>query len=57
MSLVPPEVQMTRALAIAYHRNEKVTGETVNHYASALHSESPAPLAAPKPSLAPSRKN
>jgi pimeloyl-ACP methyl ester carboxylesterase len=39
MSLVPPEVQMTRALAIAYHRDEKVTAETVNHYASALHSE------------------
>ena len=39
MSLVPPEVQMTRALEIAYHRDEKVTAETVNHYASALHSE------------------
>ena len=39
MSLVPPEVQMTHALSIAYYKNEKVTEETVNHYASALHSE------------------
>ena len=39
MSLVPPEVQMTRALSIAYHRDDKVTEETVNHYASALRSE------------------
>lgn len=39
MSLVPPEVQMTRALEIAYHKDEKVTKETVNQYASALHSE------------------
>jgi len=39
ISLVPPEVQMTRALAIAYYRDDKVTAETVNHYASALHTE------------------
>jgi pimeloyl-ACP methyl ester carboxylesterase len=39
MSLVPPEVQMTRALSIAYYKDEKVTADTVNHYASALHSE------------------
>jgi pimeloyl-ACP methyl ester carboxylesterase len=39
MSLVPPEVQMTRALSIAYHHDENVTADTVNHYASALHSE------------------
>jgi pimeloyl-ACP methyl ester carboxylesterase len=39
MSLVPPEVQMTHALSIAYYKDEKVTEETVNHYASALHSE------------------
>ena len=39
MSLVPPEVQMTHALSIAYYKDEKVTEDTVNHYASALHSE------------------
>ncbi len=39
MTLVPPEVQMTRALSIAYYKDEKVTKETVDHYASALHSE------------------
>ena len=39
MSLVPPEVQMTHALSIAYYKDEKVTEETVNHYASALRSE------------------
>jgi pimeloyl-ACP methyl ester carboxylesterase len=39
MSLVPPEVQMARALAIAYYKGEKVTADTVHHYASALHSE------------------
>ena len=39
MSLVPPEVQMARALSIAYYKDEKVTADTVNHYASALHSE------------------
>ena len=39
MSLVPPEVQLTRALSIAYYKDEKVTADTVNHYASALHSE------------------
>jgi pimeloyl-ACP methyl ester carboxylesterase len=39
MSLVPPEVQMTRALSIAYHDDKQVTADTVNHYASALHTE------------------
>lgn len=39
MTLVPPEVQMSRALAIAYYRDETVTEETVNNYASALRSE------------------
>jgi pimeloyl-ACP methyl ester carboxylesterase len=39
LQLVPPELQMARALAIAYHEDGKVTQETVNNYASALHSE------------------
>ncbi|WP_088347808.1 MULTISPECIES: alpha/beta hydrolase [Rhodomicrobium] len=39
MSLIPPEVQMERALAMAYHEDGKVTPETVANYASALHSE------------------
>jgi len=39
MTLVPPEVQMARALSIAYYKDEKVTKETVDNYASALHSE------------------
>jgi pimeloyl-ACP methyl ester carboxylesterase len=39
ISLIPPEVQMERALAIAYHEDGKVTPETVANYASALHSE------------------
>lgn len=39
LSLVPPEVQMERALAIAYHQDDKVTKEAINTYASALHSE------------------
>lgn len=39
MSLIPPEVQMERALAIAYHEDGKVTPETISNYASALHSE------------------
>ncbi len=39
LSLVPPEVQMERALSIAYYEDSKVTEETVKTYASALHSE------------------
>ena len=39
MSLIPPEVQMAQALAVAYRHDEKVTADTVNHYASALHTE------------------
>jgi pimeloyl-ACP methyl ester carboxylesterase len=39
MSVIPPEVQAARALAIAYHENSKVTPEAVSHYASALYSE------------------
>jgi pimeloyl-ACP methyl ester carboxylesterase len=39
LQIVPPELQMARALAIAYHEDGKVTQETVNNYASALHSE------------------
>jgi len=39
LSLVPPEVQMERALAVAYYQDGDVTQETVNNYASALHSE------------------
>lgn len=39
LSIVPPEVQMERALSIAYYESDKVSPETVNTYASALHSE------------------
>ncbi len=39
MTLIPPEVQMAQALAVAYRHDEKVTADTVNHYASALHTE------------------
>ena len=39
MTLIPPEVQMSRALSIAYYDSGKVTAETVNQYASALHTE------------------
>ncbi len=39
MSIIPPEVQMGRALSIAYHEDAKVTDETVEAYASALRSE------------------
>ncbi|NJM33903.1 MAG: alpha/beta hydrolase [Rhodomicrobium sp.] len=39
MSVVPPEVQAARALAIAYYENSKVTPEAISHYASALYSE------------------
>lgn len=39
MSLVPPEVQITRALQIAYHYSGKVEAETVRNYAAPLHSE------------------
>jgi pimeloyl-ACP methyl ester carboxylesterase len=39
MSLIPPEVQMTQALHVAYHQDDKVTADTINNYASALHSE------------------
>ena len=39
LSLVPPEVQMERALAIAYHEDGKVTPETISNYADALRSE------------------
>lgn len=39
LSIVPPEVQMERALSIAYYKSDKVAPETVNTYASALHSE------------------
>jgi pimeloyl-ACP methyl ester carboxylesterase len=39
LSLVPPEVQMERALAVAYLEDGKVTEDAVRNYASALHSE------------------
>lgn len=39
MSLVPPEVQISRALAIAYHYSGKVEAETVRNYAAPLHTE------------------
>ena len=39
ISIVPPEVQMERALAIAYYEDGKVSQETVSNYASALYSE------------------
>lgn len=39
LSLVPPEVQMERALAVAYLEDGKVTDDAVRNYASALHSE------------------
>jgi pimeloyl-ACP methyl ester carboxylesterase len=39
LSVIPPEVQMERALSLAYHEDGKVTPETVNNYASALYSE------------------
>jgi pimeloyl-ACP methyl ester carboxylesterase len=39
LSLIPPEVQMERALSLAYYEEGKVTPETVSHYASALYSE------------------
>ncbi len=39
ISLIPPEIQMERALAVAYYEDAKVTSETVSNYASALHSE------------------
>lgn len=39
LSIIPPELQMERALSIAYYKSEDVSPETVNTYASALHSE------------------
>ena len=39
LSLIPPEVQMERALSLAYYEENKITPETVNNYASALYSE------------------
>ncbi|MBX2804484.1 MAG: alpha/beta hydrolase [Hyphomicrobiales bacterium] len=39
LSLVPPEVQMARALTIAYYEDRKVTDETIDAYASSLRSE------------------
>lgn len=39
LSLIPPEVQMERALSLAYYEEDKVSPETVNNYASALYSE------------------
>jgi pimeloyl-ACP methyl ester carboxylesterase len=39
ISLIPPEVQMSRALSVAYYKDSKVAQETVMNYASALHSE------------------
>lgn len=39
LSLIPPEVQMERALSLAYFEEGKVTPETVSDYASALYSE------------------
>jgi pimeloyl-ACP methyl ester carboxylesterase len=39
LSLIPPEVQMERALSLAYYEEGKVTPETVSNYASALYSE------------------
>lgn len=39
MSLIPPEVQMARAMSIAYYKDDKVQQDAVANYASALHSE------------------
>jgi pimeloyl-ACP methyl ester carboxylesterase len=39
MSLVPPEVQISRALAIAYYYPGKMEKETVANYAAPLYSE------------------
>jgi pimeloyl-ACP methyl ester carboxylesterase len=39
ISIIPPEVQMGRALTIAYHEDDKVTDETIDAYASSLRSE------------------
>jgi len=39
LSLIPPDVQAARALAIAYYHGERVKDETVASYAEALRSE------------------
>lgn len=39
MNLVPPEVQASHALAMAYHEDSKISPETVANYAGPLHSE------------------
>jgi len=39
MSLIPPEVQMERAMEIAYYKDDKVARDAVNNYASALYSQ------------------
>lgn len=39
MSLVPPEVQISRALTVAYHYSGKLEAETVRNYAAPLYSE------------------
>lgn len=39
LSLIPPEVQIERALAIAYYEDAKVMKNTVKHYADPLRTE------------------
>jgi pimeloyl-ACP methyl ester carboxylesterase len=39
MTLVPPEIQMQRAMSIAYYRDDKVGKDAIDNYASALYSE------------------
>lgn len=39
LNLIPPDVQISRALAVAYYHNWKVNPETVATYASPLQSE------------------
>jgi pimeloyl-ACP methyl ester carboxylesterase len=39
LSLIPPEVQIERALAIAYYEDAKVMRTTVKHYADPLHTQ------------------
>ncbi len=39
ISIVPPEIQMGRALTVAYYEDDKVTDNTIEAYASSLHSE------------------
>ncbi len=39
IALVPPEVQASHALDVAYYNNRKVPRDAVQHYAQPLHSE------------------